>query len=313
MIINGKICQHCHSELNNVTISYVCSVCEVVQHRECWIRNNGCTTSGCQGTPIDSRIAAEPKYQITDNASIYCPSCGHTLSIIYKICPHCGTSLIDNTHKKQQSLSAKLLGRNTSNTTEKIILNKNNTDAPHVAKRAINIIGGVSSYAENQISSSIINPSLSGIPSIISGKSMKWFKIFTLYVVYIWLVLGSNLYLRQLSKTFSQYIDGGIGDSLFKMPLSIIFIPDIVMQIVTVILLIYSISPLKKFRRTGYIIIVTYFIVRLIYPFIYYIIVYSFVTSSIDFSFYFGQNLIDIVFCILNLVYFKKREHIFSN
>lgn len=50
----GKTCPYCQTPLKPGAEVVVCSECEMPHHADCWQDNNGCTTYGCNGKPIEA-------------------------------------------------------------------------------------------------------------------------------------------------------------------------------------------------------------------------------------------------------------------
>lgn len=146
---------------------------------------------------------------------------------------------------------------------------------------------------------------------VIAGKSMRWFNFFVRFVIPIWLILGTFTYISQTNATVGEYFNGNIYDFYTDPMFGTINVIDLIMEIATFFILLCAILPLKSYQKTGYKIIIAYFVIRLLYPLLgFFIMDYLEIN---DISSYIGYSLPEVILSILNLVYFKKREHIFLN
>lgn len=164
-----------------------------------------------------------------------------------------------------------------------------------------------------------VNPMLLSTWDSINGKSIKWFKFFTKYLMPI-IVIGSiGSFLNETKEIILQNENSNLS-------IEIIFI--LLLNIVLLVLFIKSISPLKKLQKAGYILLNYFFkcsiilpaviIITLIFlPTIRYSLSLSTVLSNDAFLnglfLYIGSNLTRLIFIIPNMVYFHKRKDMFVN
>lgn len=94
MQIEGMLCPYCHTILHEDDQAVSCSACGLAHHLECWNENQGCTTYGCQGKPLNSKLAPEPDMKIHTDTSIRCPNCGSVSSNFSRYCFACGGTLL---------------------------------------------------------------------------------------------------------------------------------------------------------------------------------------------------------------------------
>jgi len=102
MKIAGKICPFCQTVLNENDHAFTCSACGAPHHADCWNENDGCTTYGCQGRPLDSKLAPEPDMQISNDQAVICAKCGSKVSKYSKFCFACGSKIGESTNSHSE-------------------------------------------------------------------------------------------------------------------------------------------------------------------------------------------------------------------
>ena len=90
MLVIGLPCTSCHNVFDSDDSVVACSVCGAVQHLDCWAKNKGCISGSCNGHPINSKLAAEPRRKIEPDIHVFCSLCGNSLSLRSSICSKCG-------------------------------------------------------------------------------------------------------------------------------------------------------------------------------------------------------------------------------
>lgn len=95
----GKICPYCKTAFTEDDDIVVCSYCDMPHHKDCWIKNKGCTTVGCLGTMKSSDCGPVTSTEIQNDdlsstqatASVYCTRCGAPIQSGDAFCGHCGS------------------------------------------------------------------------------------------------------------------------------------------------------------------------------------------------------------------------------
>ena len=90
----NKRCPFCQTNLREEEESYVCSVCGIPHHVDCWRENEGCTTYGCKGKPLDGKLAPEEPTK-PDPLPVFfeCPRCRTKVPKFSRFCLACGFAL----------------------------------------------------------------------------------------------------------------------------------------------------------------------------------------------------------------------------
>ena len=80
----GKNCPYCQMPFKPGADIFVCPICKMPHHKECWKENdNKCTTFGCTGT-TERAVAAEPAKEIAPQAMPVPISLPISIDIDYK-------------------------------------------------------------------------------------------------------------------------------------------------------------------------------------------------------------------------------------
>lgn len=102
----GKPCPYCKSIFLPEDEIVVCRACGVYHHKDCWGKNQGCTTFGCPGvhkadetTPntFARQISFEQPHAQTSTPSgsfLYCANCGKQHPRTALFCANCGNRLM---------------------------------------------------------------------------------------------------------------------------------------------------------------------------------------------------------------------------
>ena len=105
MGIVGKTCPYCQYPIKDAGTAFICPLCGIPHHRECWEENDGCTTFGCEGTRdqtaehLSNRGAhgVRPPTMAMPPAAFdvarYCTSCGRQVSPYAAFCPICDSRI----------------------------------------------------------------------------------------------------------------------------------------------------------------------------------------------------------------------------
>lgn len=109
----GQICPVCNTELSDNSEIVVCTECKIAHHKECWQRNNGCSTFACLMNSSSRNMGAaasadNTKYgNITQNVSSAagsqaCTVCGTYFKGDQMFCTKCGTKRVQVSAAPQQ-------------------------------------------------------------------------------------------------------------------------------------------------------------------------------------------------------------------
>lgn len=98
----GKTCPYCQFPLKEQEQLVQCSTCRMPHHQECWQENRGCTTFGCQGTPVrpGNELLATNQDGPLDLTTMsittarFCTKCGQRNTTDGIFCSRCGNSML---------------------------------------------------------------------------------------------------------------------------------------------------------------------------------------------------------------------------
>ena len=83
-------CPHCRTSIQPEEQVTICSRCGTTHHAACWQENHGCTTLGCQGSPLVAQQAIpQPSPPEEPAAHRACPTCGYLMKPTDITCPCC--------------------------------------------------------------------------------------------------------------------------------------------------------------------------------------------------------------------------------
>lgn len=86
-LIFGETCPYCNKIILPTDDVVLCSDCCVPHHRDCWMKNHGCTTFDCIGRTQELQ-PDERKKEI-----LYCPQCGAPNLRTASFCANCGSDI----------------------------------------------------------------------------------------------------------------------------------------------------------------------------------------------------------------------------
>lgn len=144
-------------------------------------------------------------------------------------------------------------------------------------------------------------------------KSMKWYKVLVYYFMPASIILSPINVLGNLYITADQYY-GGLKEYFINPADGLSNILYMVVYIAIMVLLIYADTEAKKMTVLGYKLILIFFIVSMIYP-VFEVLIYLpvYEKANIDFNFNpaIGRLIFNILYGVPNIIYFKKRKHLF--
>lgn len=85
----GVSCPICQTEITTTEVTFRCTACDQLHHRECWDEVGGCGTYGCERAPeLDkSQPVRRPLTAWGDTKT--CPACGRSIKSIALRCRYC--------------------------------------------------------------------------------------------------------------------------------------------------------------------------------------------------------------------------------
>jgi len=89
--MEGKPCGACEQPLAFAVDAVLCTACQAVHHADCWDRQGGCGTEGCENAPLkklDPQPAAGARRAVPKDRE-ECPHCGKLIRANAKFCRFC--------------------------------------------------------------------------------------------------------------------------------------------------------------------------------------------------------------------------------
>ena len=89
--VRDKVCPYCKTRINDIEDVVVCSKCNMLHHKSCWIENKGCTTFGCTGTIDKLKPNEELPLELEDSdfGIARCQNCGSIIPGDALLCDKC--------------------------------------------------------------------------------------------------------------------------------------------------------------------------------------------------------------------------------